>query len=163
MTYEEIGNWLSDFFTTYLYPILIIVIMVYLFGLLVYLIVQGKGSSGYIRRSTGALLPIVMLIFAMAISSDSIKIIENTLLSLPNILQLILGAVIGISLIEFGRHYLKTDIDGAVSLLALFVSCIFSFILWCVMGGVLKSLNYSLVGILLFGGLDIIFRGKVKK
>ncbi|MFA7419337.1 MAG: hypothetical protein WCZ90_06585 [Melioribacteraceae bacterium] len=163
MKYEEIGNWLRMVFTNFLYPALIILIMVYLFGLLIYLIVSGKGSSSYIRRSTGALLPIVLLVFGMAISSDSIKMIENALLTLPNIVQLILGAIIGTSLIEFGRYYLKSDIDGAASLLALFVSCIFSFILWCIMGGVLASLNYSLVGLILFGGLDIIFRGQVKK
>ncbi|KAF0140561.1 MAG: hypothetical protein FD122_2361 [Stygiobacter sp.] len=163
MTYEEIGKWLRMFFTNYLYPTLIIIIMFYLFGLLIYLIIKGKGSSSYIRRSTGALLPIVMLVFGMAISGDSIKMIENVLLTLPNILQLLLGAIIGTALIEFGRYYLKTDIDGAASLLALFVSSIFSFILWCVMGGVLNSLNYSLVGLILFGGLDIIFRGQVRK
>lgn len=102
MKYEEIGNWLRMFFTNFLYPALIILIMVYLFGLLIYLIVNGKGSSSYIRRSTGALLPIVLLVFGMAISGDSIKMIENALLTLPNILQLVLGAVIGTSLIEFG-------------------------------------------------------------
>ena len=70
-----------------------------------------------------------------------------------------LGAIIGIALVEFGRHLIRLDNEIGPSVYALFLSSVGVFILYSIMQGILASLHFFLFGMLLIGGLDIVFKG----
>jgi hypothetical protein len=60
---------------------------------------------------------------------------------------------------ELGRHLLRSDSDGAAGAYALIVSSLGVFMLWAVMARLLASLNSWLVGLVMGGGLHVVFRG----
>ena len=153
---QSILRWL---FTYIFYPLMVIATFVLTVGLVLSIVENAKGTSGAIRRVTGALLPIISLVFFVVMSKESLGILENFLINLDPTLRIILGAASGGIVMELGKWLLGTELDGAASLYAMFLSTIVAFLLWAFMGGILPVLNTWLLGFLLGSGLHVIFRG----
>ena len=73
--------------------------------------------------------------------------------------QLILGAVVGIVIMELGKLLMSSGGDGAAALYSLFVSGFGAFIVWMAMQGFLQSVRFALLGLVTAGALHVIFRG----
>ena len=107
----------------------------------------------------GALLPVILLIFITITEEENRMVITKTVYLFNNLYRFLIGAIIGIALLEFGRIFAHSDNDIGASIYAMFLSAFGVFILYSIMQGVLSSMHYLLFGIILAGGLDIIFRG----
>lgn len=154
-----IGNILRWIFTYLFYPLVIIITFLLTAGLALVTVSIADETSGKIRRATGALLPIILLVFFVAMGQGSLGALEGFLTALDPTLRAILGAATGIILMELGKWLLKSNRDGAASLYALFLSTIVSFLIWALIGGILPVLNNWLLGLVLGSGIHIIFRG----
>ena len=157
MTRQAIGTWLTSFFITYLYPAVVVTVFVSIFLLLIAVIGGAEHFSGRLRRATGALLPLIAFIMLTA-QSDSIA-----LGPFPDVIdikwQFPIGMGLGIGLVELGRQLLRADSDGAAGAYALIVSSLGVFMLWAVMARLLATLNPWLIGLVMGGGLHVVFRG----
>lgn len=152
------GN-LKWFFTALVYPALVGAIFLLLVISIIYIIGKGNGF-GYVRRITGALLPLLMLTFMLLVTDKGDDPIKSFFLWIPPFLYLIGGTAIGIILIEFGRRFMNTDDDRWGSVYNIFLSLMVVFILYSIMKGFLDSLFYFLFAMIMAGGLDIVFRGQ---
>jgi len=159
MKMEEVGNTLQWIFTSILYPILIIGIFLYIIISISIIIHHSSNSGSHTRRLMGALLPVILLIFITITEEENRMVITKTVYLFNNLYRFLIGAIIGIALLEFGRIFAHSDNDIGASIYAMFLSAFGVFILYSIMQGVLSSMHYLLFGIILAGGLDIIFRG----
>jgi hypothetical protein len=70
---------------------------------------------------------------------------------------LIMGIVIGVALMEFGKYLMQTDDDRQGSIYNLFLSSMVVFLLYSIMKGFLDKLIYFLFAMIMAGGIDIVF------
>jgi hypothetical protein len=152
---SEVLRWV---FTYIFYPIVVIGIFIYVVGVIVFLVNEARGLSA-VRRMTAAVLPLLFLIFVVLSTDESSKSVREFFLSINPIALLALGAVVGIAMVELGRRLLRSDTEIGPSVYALFLSSVGVFILYSIMQGILASLHFFLFGMLLVGGLDIVFKG----
>ncbi len=152
---EKVSYVLRWIFTYLLYPGLVLTIFGCIVATLVGIVAGGKGL-GVVRRLTGALLPVAILIFVVIFSDANNEPITRFILWLPVLAHLVIGAVIGIAIVEIGRAISDTDVES--SAYALFLSSLGVFVLYSIMQGILGHLNYFLFGLVVMGGLDVIFR-----
>ena len=155
----DIAGWLSRFFTTVLYPAVVIAVFASIFLMLAIIVGKANDLQGGLRRLTGALLPLVALVLVMATHGPPAASPKSAFEALHPSLQFAIGAALGIILMESAKFFLETDSDGAAGAYAVFVASLGGFMLWSVMGGVLQNLNLALLGLVLGGGLHVVFRG----
>jgi hypothetical protein len=149
----EVATSLRWLFANFLYPLAIIGVLA--FASVVILRLFRKTRSA--RVATAAILPIVVLAFTSAAGVPSSQI-ANVFLKL-SWLGWLLGVMSGVASIELGRYLLRRDTIGGAAVYALFVSSSAAFILYVVMSGSLEATHSLLMGFLIGGGLDIVFRG----
>lgn len=154
---EMIAFLLRWVFTYIFYPVIVICMFLSVWGHIIYIISEGN-DLGRFRRSVGALLPLVFLIFSLTTYSDSNILLSQYLQSIPIYLHVLAGAILGVGIIELGRIASKTDSDAGAAIYALFSSSIGTFLLYCFMKDALSSLNNFLLTALMSGGLYVIFR-----
>jgi hypothetical protein len=159
MPIDKIRQSLIETFTTVFYPMVVFGVFAALGLLLLVITFNGKGAIAFVRRATGALLPFVVLVFLVTTDRRSVDAIAPVLLAAGGLGRFILGAFIGVALMELGKHLLRFDHDGAASLYALFVGIVAAFLVWAMMGGLLEALHPLLAGLVIAGGLHIVFRG----
>jgi hypothetical protein len=147
---------LKWFFTTVVYPVIVGGVFLLLIGSIVYVISKGEGF-GYVRRITGALLPLLLLTFMLLVNDKGNDPIKSFFLNWNPIIYLVFGILIGIALVELGKHLINTDDDRWGSIYNLFLSLMVVFLLYSIMKGFLDSLIYFLFSMIMAGGLDIVF------
>jgi hypothetical protein len=156
---ETISAILKWVFTFLFYPAVVIGIFLYVILTTGTIVKNGGNASAIARRLTGALLPLVILIFVVVTDQSEHNVVAELVGALYPLLAFVLGAIVGLGLMEAGKVLLKTDNEVGPSLYALFLSSVGVFILYSIMIGILGRLHLPLLGLVLAGGLDIIFRG----
>lgn len=155
---DTISETLKWVFTFIFYPAVVIGIFVYVVAIIVFLIGEQEGLAR-IRRVTAAILPLLLLIFVALSTGSSAQAVKEFFTSINPFILLAVGAVVGIGEVELGRHLIYADDEMGPSLYALFLSLVGVFMLYSLMQGILGSLHFFLFGMLLAGGLDIVFKG----
>jgi hypothetical protein len=159
---DQIRVALTWVFTFIFYPATVIGLFVFIVAYLVKIVGGGK-AYGRFRRLTGALLPIIALIFVILwTDEENAASFKNFFLSICGLGHFIGGAIIGVAFVELGKLIDRVDDEVASSLYALFLSTVGVFMLYSIMQGILGRLHLFLFGMILIGGLDIIFRGPPK-
>jgi hypothetical protein len=154
---EKIGPWLRWAFIYIFYPIIILAVFVILVTTIVILVKDATDEKGLIRRLTGAVLPVVILVF-FVLSDQYDEPLRRSLLLIPIYAHFIVGAMIGIIMIEIGRALWNTTSDAGAASFILFLSLVGVFMVYSFMQGFLGTLNYFLLSTIVAGGLDLIFR-----
>src|SRR5437763_1119458 len=98
---ETINGFLRWIFTELLYPVIIIGVFLLVLYLIVNIVIQGEGS-GRIRRLTGALLPLIFLVFVLMWVRQGDEPVGRFLFSLGILYHYLIGIAIGILLLEIG-------------------------------------------------------------
>ena len=159
LSIEHISEILRWIFTYILYPGIILGVFVYIIVSVSLIVQKGKTSTGKARRLTATLLPLIVLVFLVVSSEDKNNFIIRLIDGTSPVTEFIYGSVLGLGLMELGKYLLKTDSEVGPSIFALFLSTVGVFILYSIMLGILRNLHFPLLGLVLFGGLDIVFRG----
>lgn len=147
---------LKWFFTVLVYPAVVGGVFLLLICSIIYIIGQGQGF-GYVRRTTGALLPLLLLTFMLLVTDKADDPVKSFFLNRNPFIYVFVGLVLGIALVELGKRLIRTDDDRWGSIYNLFLSFMFVFLLYSIMKGFLDSLIYFLFSMIMSGGLDIIF------
>jgi hypothetical protein len=153
---ETIGEGLRWLFSTILYPIVVIGVFAYLVLVLSLVVAQGRGDDR-VRRLTAALLPIAALVFVL-IPKES-ESLAHLLPYAPPGLRFLIGAILGVVLLELGRILSKRNSGIGSALYVLFLSINTAFILYAIIEQALTDLHILLLGMVVGGGFQIIFRG----
>lgn len=153
-----IGTILGWLFTYILCPVIVIGVFV---GLVAALAILTGALNGALRlrRLVAASLPIVVLVFFVVMSENDPHPVGRALEALGLFGRFAVGAIIGGTLMEVGKRVLRTDNEVAASMYALFLSTLVASLLWAMMGGFVRDLNVVLLGMVIAGGLHVIFRG----
>jgi hypothetical protein len=154
---EKTAPILKWFFTVWVYPVLVCCIFALLLISIIVIILKGSGS-GYVPRITGAILPFILLTFMLLLTERGNDPIKNWLVHIGNPYYLLVGIVIGIIAMEVSRYFLRPDNDRGGAIYNLFLSLTVVFILYAIMKEFTDRLAYFLFGMIMAGGLDIIFR-----
>ena len=124
---RQILTWI---FTYIFYPLVVVGVFMYIIIMLRIIVKAANDKIGAIRRATGAFLPLVLLVFLLATNENTIEFIEGPLDELVWSFRFLIGAVLGILLMEAGKRLLEADNDGAAALYALLFRKNHSLRLW---------------------------------
>jgi hypothetical protein len=155
-TVRGILNWA---FPYVLYPLVVIGVFVVIGDMLRMLVAAASDRLGKIRRVTGAILPWVILVFLFTVDPTVVDSLRPLIAKLNWLAQLIIGAIIGVLMMEFGKLLMKAEGDGPASLYALVMSGFGAFLVLLIMKGILQSVNFALMGLVVAGAIHVIFRG----
>ncbi len=151
---------LKGIFTFVLYPAMVLALFSFIVIFIARIVSEGKGLSSRVRRLTGASLPVVVLIFVLVlVTEQGDEPIKRFIVSIPSVIHLLIGGAVGLGFIEIGRLLMRRDDDTGPSVYNLFLSSVGVFVLYSVMQGILGNLNYFLFGLIMVGGIDVIFKG----
>jgi TonB family protein len=155
---EGVRQALTWLFSWLFYPIVVVGIFVYIIWMITRIIIEGKGA-GRIRRSVGAALPLLILVFFVVTGQDKDNPINALFENISQFWRFIIGVCLGIFLMEIGKLLLNIDSEISSSLYALFLSVLGAFLIWSIMGGLLQAINFTLLGLVIAGCLHVVFRG----
>lgn len=150
---------LKGIFTFILYPAVVLGLFSFIVVFIMRIVSEGTSLSSRVRRLTGAFLPVVVLIFVLLVAEQGDEPIKHFIISIPWFLHLFIGGLVGLGFIEIGRRLMKGDNDTGPSVYNLFLSSVGVFVLYSIMQGLLPSVNYFLFGVIIVGGIDVIFKG----
>jgi len=145
-------------FADLVYPTLLIAAFVYLVATTVRVVVGGRGDA-LLRRLMGALLPFVALVYVVVAGQIGDPTMAGLFPSLGGLAWFGIGGAIGLLLLEASRPLLSARSEVGPSLYALFLSTVASFMLYCQMIEAVKSTQAFPLGMIVCGGLDVMFRG----
>lgn len=152
---------LEFLFTYIVYPLIVIAVFVIIIGLIVATVMKADSIHGMIRRTTGAILPIIILTFVV-IGTETSNLLEDVMDNISPPARSAIGFAVGFTLIGLGRligTVPSSWADRVGSIYSMFLSAVVTIMLWAFMGGGLPMLSDSLLGFILGGGLSIIFIG----
>ncbi len=152
---EKVARGLEWAFTWMLYPTLIAVILIFIVACVVGLI----NRSHSIRTAIGGILPVAALVFLLVSEKNDETVLIDFLVSWPAGLRLMLGLILGVTLIEAGKIAFRASSAVGAALYALYLSTVGVFVVYALMSGLMRSIHLVLFGLVLGGGLDAIFRG----
>jgi hypothetical protein len=128
------------------------------FGIFIYLISHLLSlSQDKVRATTAALLPLVLLILALAAHEAQTTLINPDFLENRTVLQLILGILIGLFINR--AVPLMRGADGGRAVCILFLSTVACFVFYVVIQQAYGSLFPLFISGILAAGLDVVFRG----
>ncbi|MEW6348183.1 MAG: hypothetical protein AB1646_03920 [Thermodesulfobacteriota bacterium] len=116
-------------------------------------------SENRMRPLVGAVLPFAILGFLVVTQQSGLILLAESLKGLSREYQLLLGAVVALSVGEAARLLLRTKTDRAYAIHTMILSANAAFIIWVVMSGALDAINMGFLGYVLAGGLWVISRG----
>jgi hypothetical protein len=153
-----LGN-LLRFFTIYLvYPAIVISLFTSL-GYYVYKLIQQARDLEKIRRITGALLPVVGLVFVIVLTNAKGLNFGGFYDAFHNFGGFLIGLIVGVSVILIGNYLRESDLEILPSVFTLYLSFIAVFVLCSIIQFKLEGLNYFIVGTIIGGGGIVIWRG----
>jgi len=155
-----VGTVLRWIFTNLLYPLLVLSVFLFIAAVIADFVLAVSGDRR-IRRLVAAALPLTVVVFALVPmggqeKGDSVQ--ELLTFAMPW-MRFAVGFVMGIIGLLLGRLLAKRDSEIGAAMYVLFLSGVASFMLYCLVAGVLDSLHIFLLGMVLGGGLYVVFRG----
>lgn len=145
-------------FTDYFYPGIVIVIFLVIIFLLFRIAYQLKDVERS-RRIISALLPPVVLVFAVTWVNSTPDLHWDSLFSAGVGLPLVIGIMVGIAILESVWRFQKAEGQIGRALYILLLSLMGSFILYSSTQIKVGAPYYVLFGFILAAGLYILFRG----
>jgi len=145
-------------FADLVYPTLLVAAFVYIVATTVRVVLGARGD-GLLRRLMGAVLPFVALVYVVVARQIGDETRAGLLPSLGGLAWFGIGGAIGLLLLEASRPLLSTNSDVGPSLYALFLSTVACFMLYCQMIEAVDSTQTFPLGMIVCGGLDVMFRG----
>jgi hypothetical protein len=152
---EHVADRLEWLFTSIFYP----GILIGVFVTLVLVVVRLVAARDFLRRLVASLLPLAVLVFVKASSDQIQEPLAPILASAAPATQFISGAVVGAVLLEAGRRLLRHDVGAGPAFYCLLLSSIIVFLLYCFMSADTSSLHLFMLGLIIFAGLHVVFRG----
>jgi hypothetical protein len=152
------GNLLRYFTIYVVYPVIVVGLFFFL-GYSIYNLIKHGREGERLRRIAGALLPIVILVFALVLTAKSGLGMSGIYNSLNSFWGFIGGLIIGVIVIAIGNYMKEFDIEILPPLFTFFLSFITVFILYAIMQFKLGALNYFLMGMIIGGAIIIIWKG----
>jgi hypothetical protein len=152
-----IGEGLRHFFTEYLYSALVIGIFLFLLFYKFALVLRARGDSR-VRRLTAAILPFLVLIFAL-LPVDGKILNYPRIEGIPLTWQFISGVLVATAILELGRWLKRLDAEIAAATYILFIALIDTYMLYSMIENSLGHLHFLLFGMVVGGGFYVIFRG----
>ena len=152
------GNLLRYFTVYVVYPVIVVGLFFFL-GYSIYNLIKHSREGERLRRIAGALLPIVVLVFALVLTAQNGFDISGLYSSLNSSWGFIGGLFIGVIVIAFGNYMKEFEIEILPPLFTFFLSLITVFILYSIMQFKLGALNYFIMGMLIGGAIIIIWKG----
>lgn len=153
---EKVSTILRWVFTYIFYPAVIISVFISIIAVICTIVDK---SSSAARSLIGVALPVVVLVFIIASDVDDKDSLANLLEYIPQVGRFVIGALVGVSLFATGKKLMRTDSEIGFALYNLFLSTIEVFILYCMMSGITRSIHILLLGLMIGGGLYVIFMG----
>jgi len=156
---ENLRSILDWAFHYVLYPLVLVGIFVAIGDMLRMVLSAASDRLGKIRRLTGAVLPWVILVFLFILGSGTTDSARPWIETLSWWHQLVIGAVVGLCVMEIGKLLMRSGGNGTAALYALVVSSLGAFLVWMIMEGILQSVHFALLGLVTAAALHVIFRG----
>ncbi len=150
---------LRDVFVYFLFSGIVMLVFLGLVVMVVVTIWGGDWRHGALRRATGALLPLVVLVFVVAADPAKTQFWVARISGIRPFIQFVIALAVGLIFMEVGKRLPRSKSVAAKSLFAMFVSACFAFLLWSVVMGILPYLHLLLLGFLVACCLHITFRG----
>src|SRR5690606_11507551 len=122
-------------------------------------LVAAGQEGGRLRRAAAAFLPLAILVFIIASDQREQDGLAALMSQTTRWGRWIMGLAMGLLLLEIGQFASRRNNDLAASLYALFLSFLGVFILFCLVYSILFAIHDLLLGLVVAGSLDIIFRG----
>ena len=104
------------------------------------------------------MLPILLLVFALAPGDIGIADVQQLFADLSPTIRLLLGALVGVLILELGRLLARAEVEIGAAIYTLFLSGVAAFILHATIEGSLQNLHIFLLGVTVAGCLDMILR-----
>lgn len=155
---EDVSLGLSWAFTFIFYPAIVIGIFLAL-GATIIVLVNEESGSEFVRRLTAGILPLVGLVFIVVNLGRENDFLTAAISDINPWYRFGLGALVAVALLEAGSFFYKNDLEIGILLLILFLSTTFTFLVYSMMLELLSALNAFLFGVVVAGGMDVIFRG----
>ena len=152
------GNLLRYFTIYVVYPAIVAGLFFFL-GYSIYNLIKHAREGERLRRIAGALLPIVILVFALVLAAKSDLGLDGLYYSLNSFWGFLGGLLVGVIVIAFGNYMKEFDMEILPPLFTFFLSFITVFILYSIMQFKLGALNYFLMGMIIGGAIIIIWKG----
>lgn len=157
---NKVSTILELAFTYFFYPLIFCGIFLCIYFTIRESVGEGEWKSR-VRKLVGAILPFVALVFFVVSKQSGTAFIANFIESYHSVSQFFFGGILGLLLLESGRYIENTEVGKSVY--NMFLSSVGVFILYSAMEGALSSLNTLLLGMIIAGGLHIVFRGLPNK
>ncbi len=155
---ENVESWLRQMVTDFFYPALAIGILIYI-GVAIIAIVRRSSGASAIRRLVGALLPVIILIFAMVAESERSFPLTSYIARIEFWYDMGLGVMIGATAFLLRKLLSRRNADRIASLDTLFLSALGVFILYFIIQNALWILAPILFGMVICFGLFVILFG----
>lgn len=155
---DAVSEGLRWIFRYLFYPAILVWVFAYLVILIGLIVIRADGD-GRVRRLTAAVLPLVTLVFILIPVTEPSESLIEWLNHIAPLWRFLLGCVIGVVLLEVGRYLSGVDSELGAALYVLFLSLTATFLLYTLVEGALQSVHGALLGMVIAGGFDIIFRG----
>jgi hypothetical protein len=153
-----VGVFLRWVFTNLVYPLLVLGVFGFISVVIADFVLAVTGERR-IRRLVAAALPLTVVVFALVPADSEGSDIQALLALAGPWMRFITGVLLGVLGLALGRALAKRDTEIAAAMYVLFLSAIASFIVYCLVEGVLRNLHVFLLGMVLGGGLYVIFWG----
>lgn len=156
----DIAKIMEGFFTAILYPLMIILILYFIYDMLRHLVYRSGSNNSALRRVAAAWLPVISLIFLLLMESPHDRLALNAyLLSLKGFFKFIIGLVLGIQLYLLRKYFYRSASDLSAIIISLFLSSFGSLILYNIMRGYMPGILPSIFGMILSGSLVLMIFG----
>lgn len=152
----EIGAVLRWIFGHIVYPVLVLGVFAFISKVIADFVLAVAGERR-IRRLVAAALPLTVLVFALVDAEAGG--IQELLEVVGPWFRFASGMGVGVLVLAIGRALSRRDTEIAAAVYVMFLSAIGSFIVYCFVEYMLRSLHVFLLGLVLGGGLYVVFRG----
>lgn len=153
-----VGVFLRWIFINLVYPLLVLGVFGFISAVIADFVLAVSGERR-IRRLVAAALPLTVVIFALVPFDSEGSDIQELLDLAGPWLRFTTGLLLGVVGLALGQVLIKRDTEIAAALYILFLSAIASFIVYCLVEGVLRNLHVFLLGLVLGGGFYVVFWG----
>jgi hypothetical protein len=121
--------------------------------------VQSVAGERRVRRLVAAALPMAVIVFALVPLEGDRGVVEDVLAFAVSWVRFLVGALLGVIGLAGSRALVKSDAEIATAIYILFLSLVANFIVCCFIEGVTRNLHVFLFGLIIGGGLYVVFRG----
>jgi len=152
---ETMSAGLRDFFAGAVYPLIVLLTCLLVFGTVVFVAVRAKTP----RAVIAAIVPVVALPF-LVVSHESVgDPLLRAVDRLTESARFVIGALVAILLIEIGKILLRKESEIGPALFIFFLGSAGTFFVYALMSNGLAVAHFIFFGFVVGGGIYMIFRG----